>query len=439
MSKDLKQSAQILLDNQYLFDYKLSPIIHFFINKKFDEILKKKCKEVKLLNLTDFITGNSINTQLKSTKYSNSNGKYPYISTKDLNYGLNEIEYKNGITIPENTKFRIAEKNSVLMCIEGGNALIKMGINTEEVCYGNKIMAFKPKDNYLPKYLLYFFMSYQFQEQTKLSGLIGGLSKGKLKNIIIPMPIDIGEQDSLVKEIDNFVKIQNSVEIKFDKLNNKIDVLKATIKRDFKLLRKNNKKLLLEIFETIFSKNFITNKDIPLLKKLIIENVFLDYGEYENIEIGKIFKIEYGHNLPAPKRTNSGEYNVYGSNGVVGTHNEPSVDSPCIIIGRKGSVGEVNISNESGCCVTDVAFYIKEIENIDLKYSYYLFLIAKMEGKGIKPGINRKTIYSSKTLFHRNKHDQRLLVQKIDELFEIVESISLNISIKDSLLKKLSK
>src|SRR5262245_44398881 len=46
---------------------------------------------------------------------------------------------------------------------------------------------------------------------------------------------------------------------------------------------------------------------------------------------GDAFTLEYGENLPAPKRSETGEYPVYGSNGIVGTHDAYLTKHPAII------------------------------------------------------------------------------------------------------------
>ena len=72
------------------------------------------------------------------------------------------------------------------------------------------------------------------------------------------------------------------------------------------------------------------------------------------LKLGDLFTFEYGDNLPADKRSNTGEYPVYGSNGIVGTHNISFVESPCIVIGRKGSAGALNLcqTHEDLCTAT---------------------------------------------------------------------------------------
>lgn len=65
-------------------------------------------------------------------------------------------------------------------------------------------------------------------------------------------------------------------------------------------------------------------------------------------EFGEILTLNYDWSLPEKKRV-SGAVPVYGSNGIVGRHNEPLVDSPGLIVGRKGSAGNVHFSPVSFC------------------------------------------------------------------------------------------
>ena len=57
--------------------------------------------------------------------------------------------------------------------------------------------------------------------------------------------------------------------------------------------------------------------------------------------LGNRSRLRYGVGLTEENRI-EGAYNVYGSNGVVGTHNEALVEAPGILVGRKGSVGAVH-------------------------------------------------------------------------------------------------
>jgi type I restriction enzyme S subunit len=64
---------------------------------------------------------------------------------------------------------------------------------------------------------------------------------------------------------------------------------------------------------------------------------------WQQVRLGEIFSLEYGSALPEKNRE-PGAFPVYGSNGVVGTHSQALVGVPSLVIGRKGSVGAVNIA-----------------------------------------------------------------------------------------------
>ncbi|MDL1969307.1 MAG: restriction endonuclease subunit S [Deltaproteobacteria bacterium] len=60
--------------------------------------------------------------------------------------------------------------------------------------------------------------------------------------------------------------------------------------------------------------------------------------------MGNFLKLEYGKPLDKSKRKSEGKYPVYGANGEKNRTDEFYHDKFSIIIGRKGSAGEINFT-----------------------------------------------------------------------------------------------
>lgn len=139
--------------------------------------------------------------------------------------------------------------------------------------------------------------------------------------------------------------------------------------------------------------------------------------------LGDAFKFEYGDNLPAAKRSRTGEYPVYGSNGIVGTHDSYLTSRPAIIVGRKGSAGALNVATGPSW-TTDVAYYVHPPSCVDLRFAYYLFSTLRLDqlGKGIKPGLNRKEVYTL-PIAVPPLAEQKRIVAKVDELMALCDRL----------------
>lgn len=139
--------------------------------------------------------------------------------------------------------------------------------------------------------------------------------------------------------------------------------------------------------------------------------------------LGDAFTLEYGRNLPAPMRTETGEYPVYGSNGVVGTHNTYLTKDPSIIVGRKGSAGALNVA-DGPSWTTDVAYFVRPPKDLDLRFTYYLFSTLHLDelGKGIKPGLSRKEAYAL-PISLPPLAEQKRIVAKVDALMALCDQL----------------
>ena len=173
-----------------------------------DEIpydIPENWKWVRLGEVCNIYTGNSINTEIKNEKYTNLEQGYNYIATKDVHFNTT-IDYNNGIKIPFNEiNFKIAQKNTTLICIEGGSAGKKIGFLNQDVCFGNKLCNI---NGYLlyNKYIYYFAQSPIFLSlfNEYKAGIIGGVSVNLIKNILLPIP-PLKEQERIVKKVDELL------------------------------------------------------------------------------------------------------------------------------------------------------------------------------------------------------------------------------------------
>ena len=201
----LKKSA---LNNSVIFrgdDNKYYEQIGQSIKRIDDEIpfeIPYNWQWTRLSYISSIYTGNSINEAEKRAKFMGVQGRY-YIGTKDVGFD-NKIVYDNGISIPLQYErdFRIALANSILMCIEGGSAGKKIAILNQDVCFGNKLCCFSPFIE-IGKFIYYYLQSPSFIDlfnQNK-TGIIGGVSIAKVKDIVIPLP-PLMEQQRIVAQID---------------------------------------------------------------------------------------------------------------------------------------------------------------------------------------------------------------------------------------------
>lgn len=161
--------------------------------------------------IAQIFTGDSINKEVKNSKYTIVQEGLSYIGTKDVAFEMNGINYETGVIIPNkelNNPFKIAPKNSILLCIEGGSSGKKIALTTENVCFGNKLLATIPFDTNLSKYLFFLYNSTYFKNEFKNlqgKGLRGGVSINSFKTIKIPLP-PIEELKIIIEKLDDMLK-----------------------------------------------------------------------------------------------------------------------------------------------------------------------------------------------------------------------------------------
>ncbi len=146
--------------------------------------------------------------------------------------------------------------------------------------------------------------------------------------------------------------------------------------------------------------------------------------DWEMVELGEVCSFEYGKSLPKNDR-NEGGFPVMGSNGRCGFHDSFLVKGPAIIIGRKGSAGEV-IWEELDCFPIDTTYFAepKNADQISKEYLYYLLKqidLTQLKGGAGIPGLNRNDAYRVK-IFLPKLEEQKKIVAEIETEQKSVEA-----------------
>ncbi len=142
-------------------------------------------------------------------------------------------------------------------------------------------------------------------------------------------------------------------------------------------------------------------------------------------------ELAYGKGLPQRSRI-PGRFPVFGSNGQVDTHEEALIKGPGIIVGRKGSVGEIVWSDRDFWPI-DTTYYVKlKNQDDDLRYWYYQLKtlgLNRLNSHSAIPGLNRDRAYSQK-IIRRSSSDQKKIAYILGNLDE---KIGLNRKMNETL------
>ena len=155
--------------------------------------------------------------------------------------------------------------------------------------------------------------------------------------------------------------------------------------------------------------------------------------------LGEILPLQYGKSLPASKRI-EGNIPVYSSAGSTGTHNESLVSGPCLIVGRKGTVGSVYYE-EHDCFPIDTAFYTTGTPEIDIRFGYYLLLHKRLSNysqDSAVPGLNRDR-YSEIPVLVPLLSEQRAIAEVLGALDDKIAANNKVIQLADSFTEAIAE
>ncbi|NJP12349.1 MAG: hypothetical protein HC866_25155 [Leptolyngbyaceae cyanobacterium RU_5_1] len=140
------------------------------------------------------------------------------------------------------------------------------------------------------------------------------------------------------------------------------------------------------------------------------------------VALGNLLSFNYGKSLPDRARSGTG-FPVYGSNGIVGYHDIALTDGETLIIGRKGSVGEVHFSPGS-CFPIDTTYYVDQFHDMPTRYWFYQLKnlrLSELNKATAIPGLNREDAYRAK-VYLAPLNEQKRIADKLDALLVRVDA-----------------
>ena len=164
-------------------------------------------------------------------------------------------------------------------------------------------------------------------------------------------------------------------------------------------------------------------------------------GGWETNRLENILELAYGKALKKTERI-EGDYPVYGSGGVDGSHNEFLVKGPGIIVGRKGTVGSLYWENKDFYPI-DTVFYVKPKKYFSLVYCYQLLKTLGLENMNTDaavPGLNRNNAYRldvitpTQTIIAQYTNIVQTFRYKMDSNNNEIDNLT---NLRDTLLPKL--
>ncbi len=167
-------------------------------------------------------------------------------------------------------------------------------------------------------------------------------------------------------------------------------------------------------------------------------------NDWQTKRLGDMLRLNYGKSLPVKRRI-EGPIPVYGSNGVVGTHKEPIVSRPGLIVGRKGSAGQVHYSRGPFCPI-DTTFFVTQDDapDIDLEFLFYFLRhvdLTRIVGDVGVPGLNREMAYMEQVRFPVELPEQKKIAHVLSTVQRAIEAqeriIETTTELKKALMNKL--
>ena len=257
----------------------------------------------------------------------------------------------------------------------GDHTMVVKYIDFDFVVGADGVKILEPKEFLLPKYFFYWVSSVHIKSR--------GYARHfrYLREANVPIP-SLPEQQRIVDILDQEFA--------------KIDALKAN-----------------------------AEKSLQAAKDLFQETLHRYYSG-KNALLGDVLNLRRGHDL-THSEMKDGSIPVAGSGGIIGYHSIATPISPCIAVGRSGSVGKVFVYET--CWAHNTILYVDDFKGNNPYYLVYLLKslnLTSYGGGSAVPTLNRNVLHPLPVGYTSNKKEQATIVACLDNLNDKCQTLQEN-------------
>lgn len=151
--------------------------------------------------------------------------------------------------------------------------------------------------------------------------------------------------------------------------------------------------------------------------------------------LGEVCEFVYGDSLKEERRR-PGKVPVFGSNGIVGWHDKAITSGPSIVIGRKGSIGEINWSSKP-CYPIDTTYFVEKTKQpCNLRWLYFTLQeldLTRLNKSAAVPGLNREDAYEQ-TIPWPDLSEQKQIADQLEQADRLRRTRRYALELSDSFL-----
>lgn len=277
----------------------------------------------------------------------------PFITISDID-SSNRLNLDVKQFVPEeyynNLKdIRKAQRNDILYSVVGSFGIPVIIKGNDKFAFQRHIAILRPDPTkVIPDYLFYIMKTYNFYMQAD-SVAIGAAQRTISLTALRNMTVELPSMD-----------VQKKIATALSRYDSLID----NYQKQIKLLEEAAQRLYKEWFVNLrFPGHENTN---------IVDGV---PEGWEKKSIDSIYSIKYGKNLSTKLINKSGEYPVYGANGIIGYYSQANCEEQVALITNRGNgSGDVLMTYHTKAFITNNSFIVKPLERYkycDLSFTFH--------------------------------------------------------------------